>query len=356
MGLISLSLRDFRCFDHVELALSPGLNLVWGPNASGKTSILEGIFLLGRGRSFRSGHLESVVRLGKKGFQAVGQLTGPSGATTIGLERREGSLIVRVGGRPASGIAQLAETLPVQLLDSQSHLLIEGSPRHRRQFLDWGVFHVEPAFYPVWRRYHRAMQQRNASLRRGTSTQQIGSWDTELAQSGGVIDDFRRRYLDVFTKTARLWAGQALGDLEVEFEYRAGWPAGQSLAEALAASRDRDREQGTTQTGPHRADILIKVDGRAARDRISRGQEKTLAGTLLLAQAAVYGQESGRSCVLLLDDLPSELDPAHLARFTSQVVATGAQTVITAISPDHLPTDIQPRMFHVEQGKVVQMV
>lgn len=356
MGLTSLTLRDFRCFNHAELAFSPGFNLVWGANASGKTTILEGIFLLGRGRSFRSGHLDPVVRLGSKGFQVIGQLTTSIGATTIGLERQQGSLTVRVGGRPAAGIAELAETLPVQLVDSQAHLLIEGGPRHRRQFMDWGVFHVEPAFFAAWRRYHRAMQQRNVLLRSRGSSRQISSWDSELVQSGELIDKFRRRYMETLSKTAQLWAREALGDLQVALDYRPGWPEDQSLAAALAASRERDQQQGTTQTGPHRADILIRVDGRPARDRISRGQEKTLAGTLLLAQTAVYGQETGRSCVLLLDDLPSELDPAHLARFTSQVIATRAQTVITAINPEHLPTNIQPRMFHVEQGKITQMV
>ncbi|MGH8372027.1 MAG: DNA replication/repair protein RecF, partial [Gammaproteobacteria bacterium] len=275
---------------------------------------------------------------------------------TVGLGREQGSLKVRIGGRPAAGLAELAETLPVQLVDNQAHLLVDGSPRHRRQFVDWGVFHVEPAFIAVWRRYQRALQQRNALLRGGRSAREIAGWDNELAGSGELLDKFRRRYLEGFSRTAELWAQGALGELAVNLEYRPGWTEGQTLGEALAANRERDRQQGGTQVGPHRADLSIKVDGRPARDRVSRGQEKALAGTLLLAQTAVYRMATGRSCVLLLDDLPSELDSEHLARFVDQVVTTGAQTVITAISRDSLPASLSPRVFHVEQGKISQMV
>lgn len=356
MGLISLTLQDFRCFAQAELVFSPQTNLVWGENASGKTSVLEAIFLVGRGRSFRTGHLDPVSRFGSKGFQVVAQVAAPFGTTPVGLARQHGNLKARIGGRPAAGLAELAETLPVQLVDSQAHLLVDGSPRYRRQFLDWGVFHVEPGFFAIWQRYQRALQQRNALLRGGRPAREIAPWDSELISSGESLDLFRRRYLDGFSQTAERWSQEALGELAVSLEYRPGWPEGQSLAEALVINRERDRQQGGTQTGPHRADILIKVDGRPARDRISRGQEKALAGTLLLAQTAVYRAATGRACVLLLDDLPSELDSGHLGRFAGQVIATGAQTVITAIDNDSLPDTMRSRVFHVEQGMITQMV
>ncbi|MGH8373138.1 MAG: DNA replication/repair protein RecF, partial [Gammaproteobacteria bacterium] len=246
MGLISLSLRAFRCFDHAELEFSPEINLVCGANASGKTSVLEGIFLIGRGRSFRSGHLDPVSRSGSKGFQAVAHVSTPFGTTTVGLGREQGSLKVRIGGRPAAGLAELAETLPVQLVDNQAHLLVDGSPRHRRQFVDWGVFHVEPAFIAVWRRYQRALQQRNTLLRGGRSAREIVGWDNELAGSGELLDKFRRRYLEGFSRTAEQWAQGALGEITVNLEYRPGWTEGQTLGEALAANRERDRQQGGT--------------------------------------------------------------------------------------------------------------
>lgn len=356
MGLIGLTLHDFRCFDHAELEFSSDINLIWGANASGKTSVLEAVFLIGRGRSFRSAHLDPLSRFGSAGFQVVGRVSSPVGMTHVGLGRAQGSLNVRIGGRPATGLAELAETLPVQLMDSQAHLLVDGSPHHRRQFVDWGVFHVEPTFFAVWRRYHRALRQRNALLRNNKPAREIAGWDNEVAGSGELLDKSRRRYLERFSETAEKWANEALGEAKIGLEYRPGWPDGQGLAEALIVGRERDRQQGGTQVGPHRADILIKVDGHPARDRISRGQEKTLAGTLLLAQTALYRAATGKSCVLLLDDLPSELDREYLTRFTDQIIATGAQTIITAINREDLPREIQPRVFHVEQAKITQMV
>lgn len=356
MGLFSLSLRDFRCFERAELTFSPGVNLVFGANASGKTSVLEAVFLLGRGRSFRSGHLDPVSRFGSKGFQVIGRVGTPHGPVTVGLGKEQGGLKVRIGGRPATGLAELAETLPVQLIDSQAHLLIDGGPRHRRQFLDWGVFHVEPGFFAVWRRYQRALQQRNALLRAARPGSQISGWDNELAASGLLLDGFRRRYLESLAGSAARWAGDGLGGLEVQLDYRQGWPDEQELGHALSASRERDRAQGATQAGPHRADITIRVDGRPARDRISRGQEKILAGTLLLAQAAQYRVVTGQACVLLLDDLPSELDSEHLGRFAEQILETGAQALITAVARESLPARLEPRVFHVEQGHIEQVV
>ena len=354
MGLVSLSLHEFRCFDQVGLEFSPQINVIWGANASGKTSLLEAVFLLSRGRSFRSGHLEPLARYGSRGFRVIGKIEGArGGTTTIGLERQQGNLRVRVGGRPANSLAELADMLPVQLVDNQAHLLIDGGPRHRRQFLDWGVFHVEPAFFEAWKRYQRAVRQRNTLLRGGKSVREVQSWDAELVASGELLDRFRYRYLNALTETAVQWTKEALGGLEVRLEYRRGWSENQGLEQALQAGLDRDRQQGGTQIGPHRADLNIKVDGHPARDRISRGQEKALAGTLLLAQAALYRQSTGKTAILLLDDLPAEFDPEYLARFSEQVQATGAQTLITAIDPADLPTSLQPKVFHVEQGKVV---
>lgn len=354
MGLLSLTLQDFRCFDRVGVAFSPQVNVIWGENASGKTSLLEAVFLASRGRSFRSGYLDPLTRHGCDGFQVVAKVgSGPAGTVSIGLERQQSTLKVRIGGRPASSLAELADTLPVQLIDNQAHLLIDGGPRHRRQFLDWGVFHVEPAFFEAWKRYQRAIRQRNTLLRRSGSTREVQSWDAELGISGELLDQLRRRYLDALTETAANWTREALGGLEVSLEYRRGWTEDLGLEMALRAGLERDRQQGGTQVGPHRADLIIKVDAHPARDRISRGQEKALAGTLLLAQAALYRQLTGKTALLLLDDLPAEFDPDYLQRFSQQIAATGSQTLITAIDPGQLPGNLQGRLFHVEQGKIL---
>ncbi|MHB8404936.1 MAG: DNA replication/repair protein RecF [Gammaproteobacteria bacterium] len=356
MGLLSLSLRNFRCFTAADLEFAPTFNLITGENASGKTSLIESIFLMGRGRSFRTANLESAVRTSANGFQITGWVSSQSTPIPIGLARENGHLEARIAGQTPTTLAQLSETFPVQLVDNQAHEIIRGGPHRRRQFLDWGVFHVEPAFFPVWRRYQRVLRQRNTLLRNGNPQPEISSWDRELVSQGEALDAFRQEYLASLLPTANAWASQALGGLEISLEYRPGWPREQGFSDALKNAIERDRYAGMTQLGPHRAEMLIKVEGKPAQERVSRGQEKALVGALLLAQAAVYRALSGRPCTLLLDDLAAEFDSGHLTRFLDRVEECGAQTHITAIDPPSLITSRVAKAFHVKQDKIVEMV
>ncbi len=356
MGLLSLSIREFRCFAAAELEFSPTTNLIIGKNASGKTSLLEAIFLLGRGRSFRTPYLGTVTRAEANGFQLIGKVTSQTVPVIIGLARINGLLEARIGGQQAENLAQLAHTFPVQMIDSQSHQLICGGPRQRRQFLDWGVFHVEPVFFPTWRRFQRALQQRNALLRAGKPQREVDSWNGELAAAGQLLDSLRRNYLANFSITAADWTERALGGLKTSLEYQTGWPNGRDLSEALQESTTRDRKAGMTQVGPHRAEIVIKVEGEIARERVSRGQEKVLAGTLLLAQTSIYRMLTGHSCTVLLDDLAAELDAGHLGRFMEMLAETHAQVHITAIEAPIMVARQATRVFHVKQDKITAMV
>lgn len=357
MGLATLRLRDFRCFEAADLELSSGYNLILGGNGAGKTSILEAIFLLGRGRSFRASLLSPLVRKGAKGFQVAGRVwREPSSQATIRVERHKGVLTASLDGRRVLHLAELARVFPLQIVDSQAYHLVSGSPKQRRQFLDWGVFHVEPDFFPAWRRYHRALRQRNTLLRQGKPDREITSWDPELSETGSVLHACRERYLGGFSEKASEWAQRALGGLEVTLEYRQGWPATQTLSEALSTSLTRDKQMGSTQLGPHRSDILIRVAGEAAQDRISRGQEKVLAGTLFLAQLTTLRAVSGQQSTVLLDDLSAELDAGHLWRFLELADMTSSQVIITAIEEHPLLVQRAARVFHVEQGIIKGMV
>lgn len=356
MALSRFILRDFRCFQSVELDLSPRANLIHGDNASGKTSLLEAVFFLSRGRSFRTSKAENLVRHGAEGFLLSGHALDASGNVPVGIARTPAGLEARVAGAPAQSLAQLAERVPVQLLDASAHQLIEGGPRHRRQFLDWGVFHVEPSFLTAWRRYQRALKQRNTLLRQRSAEAMVKTWEPELIAAGQLMEQSRRAYLAQLEPVALNWASRLLGGLDLKLRYLRGWSEGKSLEEALEASRNRDREQGTTQTGPHRAEIAIEIGGLPAQQQVSRGQQKVLAGALLLAQAAYLHQSTGRQCLLLLDDLAAELDAGHLGRFLELVQETGAQTFLTSVEATRLPAWKEAHWFHVEHGKISKLV
>lgn len=356
MGLLSLSLQQFRCFDAADLDFSPYFNIIEGRNASGKTSLLEAVFLLSRGRSFRTGHMDEVTKFGGSRFQLHGNVTRGSIKVVLGLARNNGLLEAKIAGKTAENLGQLAAAFPVQLLDEHTHQLISGGPKYRRQLLDWGAFHVEPAFFDIWQRYKRALKQRNAVLRHNGSEHAISAWDFELAMTGEKLHDLRRRYLSDFSSHAVEWVKRALGAMAVEFEYQSGWPEEEQLFYALRSRIKRDLLLRATSVGPHRADLLIKLDGRPADVIVSSGQEKALASALLLAQAHLYQHQTGLPCTLLLDDLAAELDMEHLVRLLQRVHEIGAQVIATTINP--LPREFcrEANVFHVEQGEFHAMV
>jgi len=357
MALSRLTLRDFRCFAALELDLSPRANLILGDNASGKTSLLEAIFFLSRGRSFRTSKADTLVRLGAEGFLVTALTQDSSGGTVaLGLARRDGALQARIGGAPAQILAELTERLPVQLFDAGAHQLIEGGPRHRRQFLDWGVFHVEPGFLPTWRRYQRALKQRNTALRQKAPEALVRTFEPELATAGVALDSYRRDYLAQLEPVATAWARRLLGPLDLGMRYLRGWGEGKTLEEALASNRTFDREQGLTRSGPHRGEMAIEIGGLSAQQQVSRGQQKVLAGALLLAQAVYLKQVTGRQCLLLLDDLAAELDRGHLDRFLDLVRESETQVFLTSVEKDRLPAWANASLFHVEHGKIAKLV
>ena len=350
MAIVRLGLRDFRCFAEAELALSPSSSLVLGPNASGKTSLLEAIHVLGQAASFRTATLESVPRLGTAGFQVTGRLAQDGREVPIGVERRARRLNLRLAGAPAGSRADLAQALPVRVLDADGHLLLEGGPKARRRFLDWGVFHVEHGFYSIWRRYQRALKQRNTALRQGAAPRAQAAWNHELCEDGVALDQHRRSYLESLLPSAKAAVEAVLG-MRLALEPISGWPEGTSLEHALTDSYSRDFATGSTQVGPHRADLRILLDGQSAASRVSRGQGKALAGALLAGQLAGFRDLTGRRPTLLIDDFPAELDDEHLARLWGVLSALDAQTVVTAIREELVPTALRnaSAVFHVER-------
>ena len=355
MILGELALSDLRCIEQAELSLHPGRNLIWGGNGSGKTSLLEGIFLLGRGRSFRTRNSERLVRHGQERLVVFGRTesSGPEGsglvhAVGVEVHRREGTR-ARIDAAPVGSLADLSRVFPVQVIDPEIHKLIEEGGRRRRRWLDWAVFHVEPQFADWWVRYGRAVRQRNAALRARGGT--MKPWDVEVAALGERISEARR---GVVEQMQPYWREVVTGlDCPVgELQYFRGWGAQHSLAEALEASRVRDELRGLTHMGPHRADVLIRVGGRPAREVLSRGQQKLMAVALTLAQLRLLKTVSGTTPTLLLDDPAAELDPEHLGHFVCQIAPLGCQLVITSLHPETSAFGPPDRVFHVEQGRV----
>lgn len=349
MPLERLDAERFRGLVAFSAEFDSRYNLIVGPNASGKTSLLEALYFLGRARSFRTRRVAALIRHGESDFQLVGSVRNAGRVATLGLRAGREGTDIHVAGERVRSAAALAAHFPPQVIDPEIHRLLEDGPAQRRKFLDWGVFHVEPTFLAEWQRYVRALRQRNAALRSHTRGGALDAWDAELVLSGTRLSALRSQYLERLAPHVAT-AGRALLDLEVSLGFRAGWSAGIDLGEALRSSAERDQRLGVTHVGPHRADIAVRVDGELARERVSRGQQKLLAAALTLAQLALQEESSPGGAALLLDDPAAELDGERLDRLVALVRGLPVQLFVTSLRGDLPGLGVPGRRFHVEQG------
>lgn len=351
MPLGTFRAERFRCLSLVELELDPKANLFVGPNASGKTSLLEAAFFLSRGRSFRTRRRESLIAQGSDEFLLAGRADTVAGSVALGVRAGRAATEWRVGGSPAPGVADLAELFPAQIIDPEVHKLLEEGPGRRRRFLDWGVFHVEHAFLPNWRRYYKALRQRNAALKVDAADAALAIWERELSLSGETLATHRDAYLERLSlPLARI--GKLLLEDPISLVHHRGWDADKALAEALAEHRHRDRRYRATQLGPHRSDITVLVGDRPAKDRVSRGQQKLVAAALMLAQLEIQEAERPGRSALLLDDPAAELDAGNLARLMTLVRQVPAQLWVTSLKPEIESLVEAGCVFHVKHGDV----
>lgn len=354
MPLKFFKCADFRCLESVELELDPHYNLVYGRNASGKTSLLEAVAYLGRGRSFRGAATEDLVRHGAREFLLFARVDTGNREATVGVKNSRAGLEIHVDGDKVPSAARLAEVLPLQVLDPDIHDLVAAGPEGRRRYIDWIVFHVEHGYLDQWRRFRRALKQRNAALREHAVRDALAVWDKELAEAGREVHEARLRALEI-ARAALSQIGEQLLGSPVDVEYRQGWAADTSLGEALATGLARDQQLGSTQAGPHRADLKLRYDDRRARRLVSRGQQKLLASALILAATEVVQTHVERPLLLLLDDPAAELDDDALDRLLQGVMALGCQVIATALDANSVRFPEPPAMFHVEHGRVTRV-
>jgi DNA replication and repair protein RecF len=357
MSLGRLDIREFRCIESADLEFDARCNLIGGPNASGKTSLLEAIFFLGRGRSFRAPHNQALIRKGARDLTLAGRLESALAVRPLGVRYGRDGFEAKAAGERLSSLAELASVFPVQSIDPEIHRLIEEGPHERRRYLDWGVFHVEPRFVDQWRRYQRVLKQRNAALRAESPIEVVRAWDPELVEAGHALAGLRRRYLASLADAVRT-TGERMVGAPIELTLQDGWAADETLQAALDNAWERDRLRGTTLIGPHRADLRIKLGGHAARHHVSRGQQKLIAAAMLLGQLHCDAALGSPTAAVLVDDPAAELDFPNLGRLVAELVDLPAQLFVTALNPsvpafERLP---EPRRFHVEHGRIARLV
>lgn len=358
MNLSRLLIRDFRNIEDADLALANGFNFLIGPNGSGKTSVLEAIYTLGHGRAFRSIQANRVIRHEQAQFilhGKLGHLDASRKALSLGLSKnREGDSKVRIDGTDGHKIAELAKLLPMQLITPEGFTLLNGGPKYRRAFIDWGCFHNEPLFFSVWSDLKRLLKQRNAALRQVSRYEQIRHWDQQLAPLAEQISQWRSEYIAGIAENIEQTCQQFLPEFVLSVSFQRGWDKEIDYSELLERQFERDKMLTYTASGPHKADLRIRANGTPVEDMLSRGQLKLLMCALRLAQGEFFTQQSGQRCLYLLDDFASELDSGRRQLLAARLKATQAQVFVSAITPEQVKDmiDVNSKMFSVEHGKI----
>ena len=356
MYISYLEITNFRNLTRTQVHLSPQFNILYGHNGSGKTSFLEAIHYLARAKSFRTHLANRIIQRDADYLAVFGQLQKESQLIPMGIQRfSHGQQLIHLNKQPIISITEISRTVPLQLIHPESHRLLTDGPKLRRQFIDWGMFHVEPSFLPVWKRAQQAIKQRNAALRALQSEQQIQLWDKELVAAANVLHQLRKNYMTKLIPIAQDMIKIML-DHPIQLRYYPGWPENKGLGQVLQDAFPIDQQFGYTRIGPHRADLKATLHAMPAHDALSQGQQKLLIYALHLAQGQLLSQLLGQTPLYLIDDLPAELDKDKRQIVARILQTLEAQVFITGTElkelQDLLPKKPSVSMFHVEQGRI----
>lgn len=360
--LESIQLTEIRNIRSCRLSFSPKINIFFGENGSGKTTLLESISLLGLGKSFRTRLTDTIQNHNAQTCIVFAEILHENLIHRLGFEKRKGALpSVHLNGQTVKSNSTLASLIPLQILNSDSFNLIEGPPTFRRRFLDWLAYYSNPQFNSIHKRFYRALKQRNYLLKLSSpknTVEQLRIWDHEFLTRS---IDLNEHYRDAFSSFSFFYShsgqDQLLNFSKPSLTYDSGWPDTSSAAihQVLDADFDRDVLRGYTHHGPHRRDIKISYDTVLANDYLSKGQIKSVCYSLLISQVKFLSLEHHRPCILLVDDLFSELDDINAKIIASWIEDLDCQVFITGLCEKSLLslwTHSDIAMFHVEHGNI----
>lgn len=352
MYLTKVRIENFRVIEQSEIYPCRGVNLITGKNGAGKTSVIEALYVLGRGRSFRHREVRPWIREGENTTRVYSESINITGEHRTGLEQSRSRRRIRIDGKDISRRSELVKAIPLQLVTASSHELIEKGPSVRRRFLDWGLFHVEHGFHHQSLVFKRLHNQRNTALRNQDAS--FTAWDRALANAIDKIEQKRVAFLPILCQSVNEELQILNQDYVVNFVLRSNWERNDGALKELSRSCDIDRIKGYTTVGPHRTRIEILINEIPAERRLSRGQQKTLLYAMTIGLIQHVKKNTQEPPIVLIDDLPAELDRENRKAVIDRLVSIGAQSFVSGIEFDAHATERSGKMFHVEQGVVTE--
>lgn len=356
MPITKLAIDQFRNINSLILKPNPNINLIIGENASGKSSLLESIYFLGLGRSFRTHLISRVIQFESSKFTIFAEITDKGITTPIGLQKNKNGISkLRIDNQNINKLSILTKHLPIQLLTPDSHTLLSGSPKDRRAYIDWGVFYYDSSFSAKWSRIQRLIKQRNALLKQCKTYKELEMWDNELCLLSNELSEQRANYFDLLKPYFNEIITDCLPEFTITSSFFCGWDnANKSLKNILENNFNRDKQFGFTTAGSQKADIRFKIDGIPAIDILSKGQLKILVYALRLAQGVFLNIYNKKKCVFLIDDFCSELDTNRQKILAKHIYNLNAQVFITAIELNSVDKifGTDNTVFHVKHGKI----
>lgn len=345
LAVQTLHLQGFRNFSHQEFEFDPQCNLIWGPNGAGKTSVLEALYFLSAGRSFRTKQLDRIIHQGQDEFILFAELCHDQKSHKLGVSRhRQQPAQQKINGEYAANATEFAYLLPVLMLGPESFRLFTEGAKVRRQWLDWGVFYADVQYIQHWRKAKRLLEQRNAALKQKARYEYIALWDQALVENSQVITRQREYYVKRWQAQLERLDADFLDQHQLKMQYYQGWSDEQELATLLQNHYEQDLKQGFTSMGPQRADVRFRIGRASAQEILSRGQQKRLICLLKLAQGLLYQEDMQQACVYLIDDLGSELDDTNQRLLLKQVFAQQAQAFLTSTNAFDLLDELLPSL------------
>ncbi len=358
MTLLRLDIYAVRNIIKESIIPSPAINFFYGENGSGKSAIIEAIFILGRAKSFRSTSIKSVITISEKQLVVSAQTQQPNSMTMhLGVQLDSKNICCHINHQTTQKRSDLAYALPLQIIHPKSFELLDAGPQLRREYLDWGVFHDDEGFLMNWRNFKKALLQRNALLK-SKYVSHIDVWNKELVYYGTIVNNYREQYLQKLKPVFLDILAHFIKIDGIELKLLSGWDISKDFDAVLVENLDNDLRYGFTQNGPHRGDFHLLVNNRLAKDFVSRGQLKLLVISLKLAQMQLLTNVHNIMGCFLIDDFAAELDVDNRTKLLDYLSKMECQVFITATEQSDFG-DLNPiinyKMFHVEHGNIKQV-